>query len=111
MTIVEATLGVGFSRLMTAATRVAVLSVVISAGGCAAIATTFVEGSFEDTGSGAKTLPRVFSGTLLNVGMLTGFYRGGYPALVIDTPFSLVADVVLLPYTIPMQILKGNHRR
>lgn len=53
------------------------------------------------------TIPRVYSGVFNDI----RFLRGNYPdqgVVVLDIPFSLIADTVALPYTIYTQIAYGN---
>ncbi len=47
-----------------------------------------------------KHLPYVYSGTIVNIRCLA---EGGF-FFVLDIPFSLVADTVLLPVSIPMEV-------
>ncbi|WP_353224462.1 YceK/YidQ family lipoprotein [Salinisphaera sp. C84B14] len=58
------------------------------------------------------SLPRVYSGTALDLYAVgKDLPRGGQIGAFLfwDIPFSLVADTVILPYTLYGQIWHGNH--
>lgn len=58
------------------------------------------------------TVPRIYSGTFLDLGILASWFRGkgssDSAVLFVDLPFSLAADTVLLPLTAYEQIRYGN---
>lgn len=53
------------------------------------------------------TIPRVYSGVANDIRFLGGNYSDKGIALL-DVPFSLIADTVVLPYTIVTQTKYGN---
>jgi len=52
-------------------------------------------------------IPRVYSGVSNDIRILRGDYAGR-GVVLLDLPFSTVADTVALPYTVVTQISKGN---
>jgi uncharacterized protein YceK len=54
------------------------------------------------------TIPRIYSGVANDLRFLRGPYRDKPMVLFYDSPFSLVADTVFLPYTIFSQATHGN---
>jgi uncharacterized protein YceK len=96
------------------AARTLLLSTVFVAGvaGCGTLATLQ-----DDFGvpSGGR-IPRVYSGTVFDVGafsrgLYAGFVEGSEAGImtliVFDLPFSIVADTVVLPYTLYLSFTKG----
>jgi uncharacterized protein YceK len=64
-----------------------------------------------------EEIPRIYSGTSYNICLLygepskrvnIGSSFNGIPFVFIDSAFSVVADTVVLPYTIAMQADKGS---
>jgi len=64
-----------------------------------------------------ENIPRVYSGISYNLCLLygepskevnIGSSLNGFPFVFIDSAFSVVADTVVLPYTITMQANKGS---
>lgn len=57
----------------------------------------------------SKTAPRIYGGTRLNLGFLfsksSHKKSGDYLLIAVDTPLCLVADTVLLPYTVTMTLM------
>tara|TARA_R110001599_G_scaffold84623_1_gene227814 strand:- start:97 stop:366 length:270 start_codon:yes stop_codon:yes gene_type:complete len=75
-----------------------------------------VKVSYQGHKSYCKGIPRVYSGISYNACLLYGEPNAngtlssinGVPTFLIDSAFSLVADTVVLPYTIYTQVNKGN---
>ena len=64
-----------------------------------------------------ENIPRIYSGISYNLCLLygepskkvnIGSSLNGFPFVFIDSAFSVVADTVVLPYTITMQANKGS---
>lgn len=84
------------------------LSIPLTLSGCSTLATIAAGTDTEKFVCDAKyTIPRVYSGVFNDIRYL----RGNYPdqgVVVLDFPFSLVADTVALPYTAYTQAAYGN---
>ena len=95
----------------------------ISCVSCATVKTVNPEEGHVDISYGKNkcqcgSIPRVYSGAAYNFCRLHGEPRtepayefqvlNGVPFLVIDTFFSVLADTVLLPYTVYRQVNDGN---
>lgn len=82
--------------------------VVLVLAGCSTFATLSSSENPESFDcNGNQTITRVYSGVSNDL----RFLRGAYPdkgLVVLDMPFSLIADSVVLPYTIYAQISHGN---
>src|SRR5947209_6587737 len=90
---------------LTQASRLISFATVVVLGGCMSLGGTFLE---EDECN------KVYIGTRLDMICVTS---GGHNVasapfcLLLDLPFTLVADTVLLPYTIPVSIRTCNKAR
>ena len=75
--------------------------------GCSTVATTAVGANGEFDCTGGHRIPRVYSGVANDIRFwhTTPLDRG---FIVIDLPFSALADTLLLPYSIPMQKKHGD---
>jgi uncharacterized protein YceK len=89
------------------------------AAGCATVYTLSsdrVEGSMYEHPDGPQSMPRVYSGLIGDVTCLreTGTHGGEAGQIValclIDTPLSIFADTLLLPFTIYEQVRFGSFR-
>lgn len=86
------------------AARVILLLLAVVGSGCGTVGTVFFS---ERLAPETPCVPRVWSGVALDLAILRGDHveKG---IVVWDLPFSLVADTLLLPYTIIAQIRFGN---
>ena len=77
-----------------------------------------IEISYKGKDSYCKDIPRIYSGISYNACLLYGEPSttsnfnsfNGVPFIVIDSAFSVIADTVVLPYTIATQMNEGNIR-
>jgi uncharacterized protein YceK len=85
-----------------------ILSVILLAStvGCASITTVFTPESRLACGKSAS-LNRIYSGTAMDISYVSHFGEDAGIA-ILDLPFSVVADSVLLLYTVPMQVVSGS---
>ncbi|MBI3563285.1 MAG: YceK/YidQ family lipoprotein [Gammaproteobacteria bacterium] len=83
-------------------------SILLALSGCSTFATIAAGSNREKFDCDEKyTIPRVYSGVFNDI----RFLRGNYPdqdVVVLDFPFSLVADTIVLPYTAYTQAAYGN---
>jgi uncharacterized protein YceK len=100
------------------------LCLILMLAGCGTLITQFDETErYTFPGSRQRTIPQIYSGTAANVVFAkdiifeTTGAKGDEQAaeccfspfyLIVDIPLSLAADTLLLPYTIPKQIWRGN---
>jgi uncharacterized protein YceK len=82
-------------------------SSVLCLAGCSTVATTIAAATNKYDYDPRYTVPRVYSGVASDVRyMRAGGEDSGLP--VVDLPFSLVGDTIILPYTIVTQCKHGN---
>ena len=95
--------------------KIGTIVLLLAATGCSSVGTLYVGLNTTNPNSnpdnfsscGEYMIPRVYSGVANNL----SFLRGDYPdksIVVLDIPFSFIADTVVLPYTIFMQARYGN---
>jgi len=75
--------------------------------GCSTFATVSAGKNSQNFDCSRGSFPRVYSGVINDWKFLTSDTAGGGVA-IIDMPFSLVADTLVLPYTIYMQVSHGD---
>lgn len=82
--------------------------ILLALSGCSTFATIAVGTDTEKFDCDERyAIPRVYSGVFNDI----RYFRGNYPdqgVVVLDFPFSLVADTVALPYTVYTQAAYGN---
>jgi uncharacterized protein YceK len=83
----------------------AVLAVMLAAaGGCSSLGTVFLS---DRLAPDMPCIPRIYGGVAADVAMLRSD-MAEKELVLLDLPFSLVADTLFLPYTIYAQIRYGN---
>ena len=89
--------------------RVWGLLLVFSLCACSTLATLSVGPTpHPGTCKGDDYVPRVYSGTFNDFRLFKRPNEGELLIVIMDLPFSFAFDTVVLPYTIPIQIVWGN---
>ena len=91
--------------------RTAIALSLISLAGCSTLADTFSPAASEQY-LGRKG-PNILGGVRMDVSRVgdPSVHGIAVPFYILDTPFSLVLDVVMMPFTIPYVLLSGKQSK